>query len=64
MGTAEESNRELVENEFLVLKLDQSSKKTLLGRVEGSRIVPLVYKKSKPYGVAPAMWDSIFSRRP
>ena len=44
---------ELVENEFLVLKLDQSSKKTLLGRVEGSRIVPLVYKKSKPYGVAP-----------
>ena len=44
---------ELVENEFLVLKLDQSSKKTLLGRVEGSRIVPLVYKKSKPYGVTP-----------
>lgn len=44
---------ELYENEFLVLKLDQSSRKTLLGRVEGSRIVPLCYKKSKPYGVAP-----------
>lgn len=43
----------LVENEFLVLKLDQSSKKTLLGRVEGDRILPLLYKKSKPYGVSP-----------
>lgn len=43
----------LTENEFLVLKLDQSSKKTLLGRVEGKRIVPLVYKKSRPYGVSP-----------
>ncbi len=43
----------LTENEFLVLKLDQSSKKTLLGRVEGGRVVPLVYKKSRPYGVSP-----------
>ncbi len=43
----------LTENEFLVLHLDQSSRKTLLGRVEGSRIVPLAYKKSKPYGVPP-----------
>ena len=44
---------ELTENEFLVLKLDQSLKKTLLGRVEGGRIVPLAYQKSKPYGVSP-----------
>ena len=43
----------LTENEFLVLKLDQSSKKTLLDRVEGGRVVPLVYKKSRPYGVSP-----------
>ena len=41
------------ENEFVILKSDQSSKKTLLGRVSGGRIVPLVYKKSKPYGVSP-----------
>lgn len=43
----------LCENEFLMLKLDQSTKKTLLGRVEGDKIVPLSYKKSKPYGVTP-----------
>lgn len=52
----EEGNRQLPvleENEFVILKLDQSSKKTLLGRVDGGRIVPLSYKKSKPYGVVP-----------
>ena len=43
----------LTENEFLVLKLDQSTRKTLLGRVEEGRVVPLAYKKSKPYGVSP-----------
>ena len=41
------------ENEFVILKPDQSSKKTLLGRVSGGRVVPLVYRKSKPYGVSP-----------
>ncbi|MDO5410365.1 MAG: PhoH family protein [Lachnospiraceae bacterium] len=41
------------ENEFVILKPDQSTKKTLLGRVTGNKIVPLVYKKSKPYGVSP-----------
>ena len=54
--TDTEGNRldvELEENEFLVLRLDQSSRKTLLGRVEGKKIVPLAYKKSKPYGVSP-----------
>lgn len=44
---------ELVENEFVILKSDQSLKKTLLGRVENGRILPLNYKKSKPYGVSP-----------
>ncbi|MDO5402213.1 MAG: PhoH family protein [Eubacteriales bacterium] len=43
----------LVENEFLLLKADQSAKKTLLGRVSGKKAVPLEYKKSKPYGVSP-----------
>ena len=44
---------ELAENEFLILKSDIAANKTLLGRVQGSRIVPLVYKKSRPYGVSP-----------
>ena len=51
-----EGNRispEFHENEFVILKPDQSVKKTLLGRVCGGKIVPLVYKKSKPYGVSP-----------
>ena len=40
----------LEENQFVVLKGDQSAKKTLLGRMQGGRVVPLTYKKSKPYG--------------
>ncbi|MDD3278126.1 MAG: PhoH family protein [Lachnospiraceae bacterium] len=44
---------EAVENEFVILKADQSTKKTLLGRVSGKKILPLEYKKSKPYGVSP-----------
>lgn len=43
----------LVKNQFLILKADQSTKKTQLGRFDGSNIVPLKYKKSKPYGVTP-----------
>lgn len=43
----------LCENEFVVLKADQSNKKTLLGRVCGKQILPLQYKKSRPYGVTP-----------
>ena len=41
------------ENEFVIIRADQSTKKTLLGRVQGEKVVPLVYKKSKPYGVSP-----------
>lgn len=44
---------ELAENEFLILKSDTAVNKTLLGRVEGKKIVPLAYRKSKPYGVSP-----------
>ena len=36
---------ELVENEFIILKADQSLKKTHLGRVEGKTVVPLKYKR-------------------
>lgn len=44
---------ELFENQFVILKADQSVKKTQLGRVEGDKIVPLKYKKEKPYGISP-----------
>lgn len=43
----------LTENEFVVLRADQSTQKTHLGRVEGDRIVPLTYLKGRPYGVTP-----------
>lgn len=49
----ERKNIALFENEFLLLTSDQSEKKTLLGRVHGSKAVPLKYKKSEPYGVKP-----------
>lgn len=44
---------ELFENEFVILKADQSSKKTQLGRVEKGVIRKLEYKKAAPYGVNP-----------
>ena len=44
---------ELVENEFVILQSDTSLKKTVLGRVCKDRIVPLKYKKKKPYGIEP-----------
>lgn len=44
---------EAAENEFLILTPDQSSGKTLLGRVTGQKVVPLRYKKTKPYGIKP-----------
>lgn len=40
-------------NEFLILKADQSTKKTQLGVYDGKRIVPLKYKKNRPFGVKP-----------
>ena len=44
---------ELFENQFVILRADQSAKKTLLGRVEKDKILPLKYKKIRPYGVNP-----------
>lgn len=44
---------EIVENEFVILKADQSRKKSHLGRISGDKVVPLEYQKSKPYGVSP-----------
>ena len=40
-------------NEFLIIKADQSNKKTQLGRFDGKKIVALHYKISKPYGIKP-----------
>lgn len=44
---------DFTENEFVILRADQSTRKTLHGRVCHGRVVPLTYKKSKPYGVTP-----------
>ncbi|WP_124068198.1 PhoH family protein [Clostridium sp. E02] len=52
-ASGDKTTPELNENQFVILKADQSSKKTVLGRVKGERIVPLEYLKCKPYGVTP-----------
>lgn len=44
---------QLTENQFVILKADQSSGKTHLGRVEGERIRKLDYRKATPYGIHP-----------
>ena len=51
---------ELFENQFIILKEDQSTKKTHLGIIDGVRIVPLQYKKQKSYGVKPQNVGQIF----
>ena len=43
----------LVPNQFVILKADQSARKTQLGRFDGKKIVPLSFHKKKPYGVSP-----------
>ena len=43
----------LVPNQFVILKGDQSARKTQLGRFDGKKIVPLAFQKKKPYGVSP-----------
>ena len=40
---------ELTENEFIILKADQSVKKTHLGRVEGKKVVSLEFLESVLY---------------
>lgn len=47
------SHPDLAENQFIILKADQSLRKTHLGRVKGKKVVPLDYKKSQPYGIKP-----------
>lgn len=43
----------LVENQFVIIRSDQSEKKTHLGRVENGILRRLDYKKSAPYGITP-----------
>ena len=43
----------LVPNQFVILREDQSARKTQLGRFDGKKIVPLSFQKKKPYGVSP-----------
>ena len=52
----EEGNQyqpELYENEFIVVRADQSTNKTQMGRVCKGVIRKLEYEKSQPYGVKP-----------
>ncbi|MCC8163733.1 MAG: PhoH family protein [Lachnospiraceae bacterium] len=44
---------ELTENQFVIIKADQSVNKTQLGRVENGWIRELEYRKCSPYGVSP-----------
>ncbi len=44
---------EFVENQFVMIQADQSGKKTQLGRVEGTKVVPLEYAKKAPFGITP-----------
>ena len=43
----------LEENQFVILKADQSAKKTQLGRVVNGVIRKLEFRKSAPYGISP-----------
>lgn len=52
----------LYENQFVILKADQSTRKTVLGRVNGDKIVPLDYQKSRPYGVTPRNAGQYFAQ--
>lgn len=49
----ERKNPQLIENQFVILKADQSTKKTILGRVSKNLIIPLESGKHKPYGITP-----------
>lgn len=49
----EKNGIEWTENEFAILKADQSTRKTHLGRVCGDKIVALEYQKVNPYGITP-----------
>ena len=44
---------ELTENEFLLLRSDTDSRKTMLGRYAGGRITRLRYGQARPFGVRP-----------
>ena len=51
-----EGNKKTVKpviNQFFLLSSDQSDRKTQLGRFDGEKIVPLLYKKENPFGVKP-----------
>lgn len=49
-----------VENEFVIMTSDRSSKSTVLGRVCNGRVVPLIFSNSHPYGVSPRNVGQIF----
>ena len=44
---------DLLENQFVIIKSDQTRKKTHLGRVEHGILRKLEFRKSSPYGISP-----------
>lgn len=44
---------DVVENQFVLLRADQSRQKTQLGRIEKGCVVPLAFKNCLPYGIKP-----------
>lgn len=44
---------EAVPNQFFIIHSETSEKKTMLGRFNGEKVVPLKYLKEKPFGVTP-----------
>ena len=44
---------EPVENQFFILRSELFEKKTMLGKYQKGKIVPLAYAKAQPYGVKP-----------
>ena len=48
------------ENEFVLLKSDIGTKKTLLGKVRHGKVLPLEYKKKKPYDISPKNMGQYF----
>lgn len=40
-------------NQFITIHSEMNEKKSMLGRFDGSRIVPLAYQKREPFGIRP-----------
>jgi PhoH-like ATPase len=53
VGTKHFIDRELILNEFFVIRNEENAKQSALGYFNGKNIVPLVFSEAKPYGITP-----------